>query len=59
MASGRVPRDLGRTLIDAFRIRQRADYDVFAVNDVQAAADLVSDVERLVTVLRDLPDTVD
>lgn len=52
IAPGHVPQDVGRTLEDAFRMRQRSDYDAFAVTDLGAAADLLADAERFVAAVR-------
>lgn len=48
-----MSRDVGRILPDAFRLRLQSDYDAFAVTDARAAADLVSDAERFVAVVRE------
>ena len=54
VASGDVSREVGRILPDAFRLRQQSDYDVFAVTDLGAAADLLADAERFVEAVRPL-----
>ncbi|HLT47874.1 MAG TPA: HEPN domain-containing protein [Rubricoccaceae bacterium] len=52
IATGRVPQEVGRTLEDAFRIRQRSDYEALGVTDLRAAADLLADAERFVAAVR-------
>ena len=48
IVTGQIAPEVGRTLEEAFRVRQRADYESLVVTDVRAAADLVADVERFV-----------
>jgi uncharacterized protein (UPF0332 family) len=52
VATGRIPEDVARTLPHAAQIRERADYDAFAVTDTNAAADLLADAERFVTAVQ-------
>ena len=51
---GLVPADLGHTLPYAAGVRERADYEALSVTDESAAADLLADAERFVTVVREL-----
>jgi uncharacterized protein len=46
--AGRLPSSLASFLKYAYNVRQRADYEAFAVTDAEAAAALVSDAERFV-----------
>ena len=52
VASGRVPVEVARTLPHVAQVREKADYDAFAVTDLHAAADLVADAERFVETVR-------
>lgn len=54
VATGALDRDTARILSDAFRIRHQSDYDAFAVTDLNAASDLLADVERFVAGTRRL-----
>ncbi|PEN04732.1 DNA-binding protein [Longimonas halophila] len=49
-----VERKHGRTLAVAEDMRNRADYNAFAVFDTGAAIDLLSDVEQFVEVIADM-----
>lgn len=51
--AGSIPVDVGRILPDAAQLRERTDYDAFAVGDLSAAADLVRDAERFVDAVRE------
>jgi hypothetical protein len=44
----RLPKETARILAEAETMRNRADYDAFAVFETAAAADLLADVERFV-----------
>ena len=52
VATGRVPEEVARTLPSAAQARERADYNVLAVTNPRAAADLLADAERFVEVVR-------
>lgn len=46
--AGVLPSATGKILADAFRLRQRADYDAAAIFDLQSAQDLFNDVAKFV-----------
>ncbi len=52
--SGHLPVSVGKTLKFAFNLRQRADYETFAVFDEAAAADLITDVEAFVQAVEEM-----
>ncbi len=54
IANGLLALELGSILADAFAARQRLDYNVFAVTDTRAAADLLVDAERFVAAVREV-----
>ncbi|HLA64927.1 MAG TPA: HEPN domain-containing protein [Rhodothermales bacterium] len=43
----------GGLLVHAYSVRQRADYDLLAVTDARATADLLDDVERFIAAVRE------
>ena len=49
-----IPRDVGRTLAEAEAMRNKGDYDAFAVFDVEAARDMWNDVHVFVDAVGDL-----
>ncbi len=57
----RFPRHQGEIFGSAWKMRQKADYDIFSIFDTAAAADLLLDVETFVesaeTLTRDLSNT--
>lgn len=54
VANGQVPREVGRILPDAFRLRLQSDYDAFAITDLNASADLLADAKRFVAVVQEV-----
>ena len=50
----RIPKHIGITLGYAFKARQRADYEAFAIFDGMATADLIKDVTTFVDVVESL-----
>ena len=52
VASGRVPVEVARRLPHVAQVREKADYDAFAVTDLLAAANLVADAGRFVEAVR-------
>ncbi|WP_412061220.1 HEPN domain-containing protein [Rubrivirga sp. IMCC45206] len=52
VTTGLVSEQVGRTLPHAAQVRERADYDAFAVTDLSAATDLLADAERFVEAAR-------
>ena len=52
VANGRVDPATATALAHGFHVRQRADYEAFAVTDTAAAADLLADAERFVEAVR-------
>ena len=57
--TGRLAREVGAFLHDAFDLRQQADYDAIAVTDTRAAADALADAETFVAAVRPLVATPD
>ena len=54
VVDGTISVETGSILTDAFKARQRSDYNVAAVTDHAAAADLVADAGRFVEPVRDV-----
>ena len=52
VATGRVPTETARALPYAAQVRERADYNAFAVTDLRAVSDLLADAERFVAAVR-------
>lgn len=52
--TGRIPVDIAQTLSHAQTDRNRADYDFYAVFDVEAAADLTRGVRHFVDAVQDV-----
>lgn len=52
--TGHIDRRHGRTLAVAEDMRNRADYNAFAVFDAEAATDMLGDVKQLVNAVADL-----
>ena len=52
--TGYIPREVADVLSYGWRMREKADYDVFSVFDITAAANLVDDVEAFVRTTKQL-----
>ena len=52
--TGRIPHATASTLAEAETMRNRADYDAFAVFELDAAADMINDVEQLIEAIADV-----
>ena len=52
--TGHLPRETADVLSYGWRMREKADYDVFNVFDISAAARLIDDVEAFTSATREL-----